>query len=95
MTTDRGLTDLFAICFQRLLIEILIAFRDYGFVDHVKLIPPSQLLRVTVTIAISVLLPLHREDYNRALKISPDRCILSDFPHMQSQCSQLPLSLGL
>ena len=33
-------------CFQRLRIEILIAFRDYGFVDHVELIPPSQLLRV-------------------------------------------------
>ena len=27
-------------------LEILIAFRDYGFVDHVELIPPSQLLRV-------------------------------------------------
>ena len=47
MTTDQGLTDLSAICFQRLRIEILIAFRDYGFVDHVELIPPSQLLRVT------------------------------------------------
>jgi hypothetical protein len=94
MTMDQGLMDLSAICFHRLRIEILIAFRDYGFVDHVELIPPSQLLRVNVTIAISVLLPLH-QDYNRALKISPDRCILSDFPHMQSQCSQLPLSFGL
>ena len=37
MTTAQGLTDLAAI-----------AFRDYGFVDHVELIPPSQLLRVTV-----------------------------------------------
>ena len=69
MTTDQGLTDLSAICFQRLQIEILIAFRDYGFVDHVELISPSQLLRVNVTIPISVLLPLHR-DYNRAIKIS-------------------------
>ena len=35
---------------DRLRIEILIAFRDYGFVDHVvELIPPSQLLRVNVT----------------------------------------------
>ena len=47
MTTAQGLTDLAAI-----------AFRDYGFVDHVELIPPSQLLRVNVTIAISALLPL-------------------------------------
>jgi hypothetical protein len=45
------------ICFQKLRIDILIAFRDYGFVDHVELIPPSQLLRVNVTIAISVRLP--------------------------------------
>ena len=30
----------------KLHLEILIAFRDYGFVDHVKIIPPSQLLRV-------------------------------------------------
>jgi hypothetical protein len=59
MTTAQGLTDLSAIhCFQRLRIEILIAFCDYGFVDHVELIPPSQLLQVNVTIAISVLLPL-------------------------------------
>ena len=34
--------------FQRLRIEILIPFRDHGFVDHhdVEIIPPSQLLRV-------------------------------------------------
>ena len=49
MTTTQGLTDLVVIALlQRLRIEILIAFRDYGFVDHVELIPPSQLLRVTV-----------------------------------------------
>ena len=46
MTTTQGLTNLFASSFQRLRIEILIVFRDYGFVDHVELIPPSQLLRV-------------------------------------------------
>jgi hypothetical protein len=42
MTTDQGLTDLSAICFQRLRIDyhmhiiaiLIIAFRDYGFVDH-------------------------------------------------------------
>ena len=47
MTTTQGLTNLVAsCCFLRLRIEILIAFRDYGFVDHVELIPPSQVLRV-------------------------------------------------
>jgi hypothetical protein len=48
MTTIQGLTNLFVIAspetFRR--IENLIAFRCYGFVNHVELIPPSQLLRV-------------------------------------------------
>jgi hypothetical protein len=48
MTTAQGLTDLSAICFQRLRIEILIAFRDYGFVDHVELIGVVNLRKVTV-----------------------------------------------
>ena len=49
MTTTQGLTDLVVIALlQRLRIEILIAFRDYGFVDHVEMIPRqvAQLLRV-------------------------------------------------
>ena len=68
MTTAQGLTDLSAICFQRLWIEILIALRDYGFVDHVELIPPSQLLRVNVMIAISVRLPLFSRAITEHLK---------------------------
>jgi hypothetical protein len=47
--------------FPRLRIEILIVVRNYGFVDHVELIPPSQLLRVNVTVASSVLLPSSHE----------------------------------
>ena len=53
-TTAQGLTDLSAIGLPETSDrDPLIAFRDYGFVDHVELIPPSQLLRVpNVTIAI-------------------------------------------
>jgi hypothetical protein len=47
MTTTQGLTDLFVIAaIQRLRIEILIAFRDYKFVDHVEIIAPSKFVRV-------------------------------------------------
>ena len=41
------MTNLFGIGVPRLRIEILIVVRNYGFVDHVKVIPASsQLLRV-------------------------------------------------
>ena len=44
MTTDQGLTDLSAIALPETSDrDPLIAFRDYGFVDHAELIPPRQL----------------------------------------------------
>ena len=44
--------------FPRLRVEILIVVRNYGFVDHVELIPPSQLLRFHVKIFEDIELPL-------------------------------------
>jgi hypothetical protein len=47
MTTTQGLTNLFLIAVPETSdwIEILIVVRNYGFVDHVEIIPPSQLLQ--------------------------------------------------
>ena len=47
MTTTQGLTNLVVIASVPETSEIqILAFRDYEFVDHVELIPPSQLLRL-------------------------------------------------
>ena len=64
------------------------------FFDHVELILPSQLLRVNVTIAISVLLSLPAR-YNRALENQPRPMHSECLSSYAVTVNLLPLSAGL